>query len=456
MSNIDDENEENNFEEYEDDGEYEGDEEEYEDDEEYSDDDEYYEDEEDDSEEYDDEEEYDSEDEYEDDESDDDDESDYSDDEYGDDDDTQYEDVQDDDLEFEEQPIDEVSSETSQGQSPYLAGGAAPQQAKKKSSVGCLLIALLILSGIAGATYIKTGTFDVTLLFSGDGVNNAKTEKSKQIEDIAIQNEGDDFFAQATGIGAKDNEEVGDKQEEVQEPPKEEEQPVAEQKPLVKVEIPSVQKAPVPAQVLSNANGTKNVVFVRQGGRKDPFLPIGYRSRAEELLRAKASRASFDDDFFYEVPPSKNNGDYVVPATKSVYEKEYVENLMNITKFTVNGIMYDPAQPSAILRYNNVDYFVHKGDTFDMFTVADIKKNSVVIKSGTNSYTAVLGQTQTTGGYDDVEVSKKSNFNEVNKYVDTELMPVQGANSHPDLHVNPVSNLDKKFGGNYGARYGGN
>ena len=116
--------------------------------------------------------------------------------------------------------------------------------------------------------------------------------------------------------------------------------------------------------------------------------------------------------------------------------------------------MYDSFQPSALLRYKNVDYLVHKGDTFDIFTVADIKRNSVLIKSGTNTYTAVLGQEKATTTFEDLEVSKARKLKEVKKYVDDEYIPSDLKNAEPNLHFNPVSNLDKKFGGNYGSQYG--
>ena len=58
----------------------------------------------------------------------------------------------------------------------------------------------------------------------------------------------------------------------------------------------------------------------------------------------------------------------------------------------VSGIMYDDTNPSAIITFDNNDYFVQKGDRLDDYRVVDIARNSVTIALGKNLYKANIGE----------------------------------------------------------------
>ena len=63
-----------------------------------------------------------------------------------------------------------------------------------------------------------------------------------------------------------------------------------------------------------------------------------------------------------------------------------------LMKTMVSGIMYDPFSPSAIIKINDVDYFVKKGDTINGFTILGISDKIVTIKRGANVYRATVGR----------------------------------------------------------------
>ena len=58
----------------------------------------------------------------------------------------------------------------------------------------------------------------------------------------------------------------------------------------------------------------------------------------------------------------------------------------------VSGIMYDEVKPSAIITYNDNDYFVQKGDRLDNYKIIDIARNHVTIALGNNTYRANVGE----------------------------------------------------------------
>ena len=79
----------------------------------------------------------------------------------------------------------------------------------------------------------------------------------------------------------------------------------------------------------------------------------------------------------------------------------------------VSGILYDAFSPSAILNIEGNDYLVKKGDVVNNYKVLDIKKDSVTVKLGSNTFKAGIGEILTEG----------------------------------TVNHNDVSNLNKKFGG---------
>ena len=114
----------------------------------------------------------------------------------------------------------------------------------------------------------------------------------------------------------------------------------------------------------------KIVVDVQQGGRINPFVPS----------------ALFDENGF-----ASFGADLSVPPDSSIDSPEAAaaRKLMSIM---VSGIMYDPEDPSAILKFGDMDYFVQAGDRIDDYTVLKITRDYVSIQNGANIYKAYVGE----------------------------------------------------------------
>lgn len=111
-------------------------------------------------------------------------------------------------------------------------------------------------------------------------------------------------------------------------------------------------------------------VQVPVGGRINPFVPSSL----------------FDDKGFATV-----GADLSMPPDVDINSPEVVAARKLLT-ISVSGIMYDPSKPSAILKFDNMDYFVQKGDRIDTYTVNQITKDYVAIKNGANVYKAYVGE----------------------------------------------------------------
>lgn len=120
-----------------------------------------------------------------------------------------------------------------------------------------------------------------------------------------------------------------------------------------------------------NGSKEKVVVAVPVGGRINPFVPSS--------LFDEAGFANFGSDL--SLPPDVDiNSPEVAQARK-------------LLSISVSGIMYDQNRPSAILKFDNQDYFVQKGDRIDTYTVKTITKEYVAIQNGANIYKAYVGET---------------------------------------------------------------
>lgn len=117
----------------------------------------------------------------------------------------------------------------------------------------------------------------------------------------------------------------------------------------------------------------KQIVKVIPTGRPNPFMPI-----------AKYAKTDIPDaQILYD-----KSGIPKPPEEYGIQEQETVQ-LMTIA---VSGIMYDSVKPSAIITYDNNDYFVQKGDRLDNYRIVEIAKNYVTIAYGNNTYRANIGE----------------------------------------------------------------
>lgn len=113
----------------------------------------------------------------------------------------------------------------------------------------------------------------------------------------------------------------------------------------------------------------KVVVQVTTGGRANPFVP-----------------SSMFDDNGFAVPGAQLS---TPPDIEDTPEAIAARQLLTIS---VSGIMYDPSKPSAILRFNNRDYFVQRGDRIDNYVVKLITRDYVAIGNAANVYKAYVGE----------------------------------------------------------------
>ncbi len=222
----------------------------------------------------------------------------------------------------------------------------AVHKTKPKSSVPFLLLVLCIMLVVMGVTKNKDRLGNITAMFSN-------TKVAETLEDVKVSKEGDDFFANAMSK----NEQKGQQNQLV-------DVPVNAESTAVKMEIPVTLK--------TQSNGKTNIP-VRISGRSEPFAPVGHF--VNQTL-----------DSIY------SDSDAILPPVAPVLEPEVVNEIVSLSKITVNGILYDKNRPSAIIKSNNVDYLVHKGDMLAEFKIVDIKKDEVAIKYGDNIQYAVIGQ----------------------------------------------------------------
>ena len=124
----------------------------------------------------------------------------------------------------------------------------------------------------------------------------------------------------------------------------------------------------------------KEVVNVVPTGRVNPFLPLDkyLKNPASDITKIRTIN-NIDYDSLDIPKPPKKYGEI----------SEYTEKLMSIT---VSGIMYDKVKPSAIITYEDEDYFVQIGDKLNNFKVVDITPTHVMVSLGKNIYKANLGE----------------------------------------------------------------
>lgn len=184
------------------------------------------------------------------------------------------------------------------------------------------------------------------------------------------------------------------------------------------VEIPidapaSSNESGIPGQVNKmTPTGRDDSVLVAVGGegRENPFVPyINTIAPTSGAYRGGYSGGTYSSGNYrgsYGIPFD------VIEPPHGIVNDAKAESLMATT---VSGILYDSREPSAIINYKGEDQMVRKGDKLSNFTILDITKSKVVVKSGSNIYMASVGQT------------------------------LQDDN----VYINEVYNLQRKFGGTY-------
>ncbi|MFA7659035.1 MAG: hypothetical protein WCY19_06355 [Candidatus Gastranaerophilaceae bacterium] len=140
------------------------------------------------------------------------------------------------------------------------------------------------------------------------------------------------------------------------------------------------------------SNLTKNqkmvLISVGNSGRSNPFLPA-----------------------YENVAPSSSLS-YLTAPPETLKTGSEASKIMTTI---ISGILYDKYSPSAIINIEGTDYLVKRGDIINHYKILSIDKTQVLVQLGKNVYRAGVG----------------------------ELL------SQTNLNYNTISNLNKKFGGNY-------
>ena len=136
------------------------------------------------------------------------------------------------------------------------------------------------------------------------------------------------------------------------------------------------------------------------------------RKKAEEEERKKAQERELQKRKIISVIPTGRSNPFVpiskylttdIPDTNVDFDRagipkppeSYSEKDLGTSKLmsiAVSGIMYDETKPSAIITYDNNDYFVQKGDRLDDYRVLDITKTYVTLAYNKNVYKANIGE----------------------------------------------------------------
>lgn len=360
------------------------------------------------------------------------------------DDDEKFSEDEDDDDGFEN-----IDTEAINMRSPYLN----PQPQRVQQGGGCLRLILFLLLVVSGGllvfTYFKTGSFDVTKFFNkeeiiSDKITGAINSAEKLLKDKNILEEGDSIYQKAAELDEKEKEKIIEEAKSAGIPDElvnlakkklaQDPQQKVEKTAVAKVESKTTdgkakgtnsKKVNVVVKKTATPKIKKVDVFVSE--RKEPFSPMSF---VQPVLQENLANA---DEIYVDAPA----GVYV-----DGFEKVTLEEM---TKVVVSGIMYDKLRPSAILKYKDVDYLVHVGDVFEDFEIVSIEKNNVIVKSGTNTYVAVIGQELSNPP---TELKELKKYNELSAVSAPELISPE-AKGQKDVNFSGVVNLPKKFAGAY-------
>ncbi len=241
---------------------------------------------------------------------------------------------------------------TQEGISPEEAADQASEDGivprketvENKKQISPVLIALLI------ALLVAAGSYFIFTMFS-----------NREEEDIPLVNT--DAMQQNVDNGAQNP------QEQIKDTS------IAD----IDAQIPVVNEEEVGTLKAEEKEEKKQIVNVIPTGRTDPFMPLSKYKYVQKSNVQVINTIDYDSVSIPKAPMKFDKGD--LSGT--------IDKLMSVS---VSGIMYDNKKPSAIITYNNDDYFVLVGDMLDKFKIVDIGPSSVKIAYGKNIYTAKVGE----------------------------------------------------------------
>lgn len=171
--------------------------------------------------------------------------------------------------------------------------------------------------------------------------------------------------------------------------------------------ITVMNKAGMPAGMSGSQQGG-NFFAYNNGGGIDPnsmLLASGNKKEGnptgKEVLTTKRAVVDIDDKVAVNpfLPTDeinkrvtkkvvKPNPNYVLPPAVT----DISDSARYLLQTSVSGIMYDPYSPSAIIKINNTDYLVKKGDSLMGYKILNISPKIVTIKRDANIYNAPIGR----------------------------------------------------------------
>ncbi len=154
---------------------------------------------------------------------------------------------------------------------------------------------------------------------------------------------------------------------------------------------PPIQQNSPPSQMQAGLpQNRQNTVTVRTGdiGRDNPFRPYKNQLSTSKYYNLAYNNLDFD----------------VIEPPQTILEDSAATKLMEIT---ISGIMYDFKSPSAIINIEGQDQLVRKGDRLYGYTILDITREKVVVKTGSNIFRASVGQSIAT---EDIKINQVSNL----------------------------------------------
>lgn len=170
--------------------------------------------------------------------------------------------------------------------------------------------------------------------------------------------------------------------------------------------ITVMNKAGMPAGMSGSQQGG-NFFAYNNGGGIDPntmLLASGNKKEnptGKDVLTSKRAVVDIDDKVAVNpfLPTDeankrvvkkvvKPNPNFVLPPAITDVD----EGARLLLQTSVSGIMYDSYSPSAIIKINNTDYLVKKGDTIMGFKILNITPKIVTIKRDANIFNAPIGR----------------------------------------------------------------
>ena len=249
---------------------------------------------------------------------------------------------------------------------------------KKKVIIGGVAVILLLLllgGGFAGMQLMKKHAADSKV---------ANVEEAQDInsgEDVAVNNDTvvDDNGEELSVINIENEDVSEDKTAENPILPSDEGGITADNEDgaeVAKTDNSSLEIEDSPKPVKMDTEDDFDVKAIGDVGRKNPFVPFATADKKSD------SAVEVADTY------SSVGFDLIEPPVLAE-EKPDISKLFSMK---VSGILYDEIRPSAIINIDGFDQLVRIGDSLSGFSVLNITKNKVIVKSGVNVYKASVGQ----------------------------------------------------------------